>query len=166
MIRRLWIALALALVPLGAFGQTITRSPLPYASGSFTPTVTFATPGDLSVSYAAQTGTYVRVGQMVLITVTLTFTPTYTTASGAFTITSLPYTITGTPTAAVADLNSSFAWPGSTDSMVVVRQTSSTGLKLYGMKTAGNGSNFTTTNLPTGSQFIVTLSMIYQTPDS
>jgi len=60
------------------------------ASQSFTPTFTFATPGDLSVSYAIQTGKYWQIGSMILISYTIRFTPTYTTASGQARFAGLP----------------------------------------------------------------------------
>ena len=53
-----------------------------YEEGAWTPTLTFATPGDLSVAYAAQSGAYVRIGKFVLLSFDLQFTPTFTTASG------------------------------------------------------------------------------------
>lgn len=53
-----------------------------YAKGLFTPVFTFATPGDLSVSYALQAGFYTRIGNRVFFDYNITFTPTFTTASG------------------------------------------------------------------------------------
>lgn len=60
-----------------------------YAWRDFTPTVTFATPGNLSVSYATARGNYWRDGQTIKFVMELTFTPTFTTASGELRI-SLP----------------------------------------------------------------------------
>jgi len=60
---------------------------------SWTPAITFATPGDLSVSYSTQSGTYTRIGNLVYITFILAFAPTFTTASGSFQITGLPFAI-------------------------------------------------------------------------
>lgn len=57
---------------------------------SWTPSITFTTPGDLSVSYSAQLGFYEQIGKLVFITLTVGFTPTYTTASGAINITGIP----------------------------------------------------------------------------
>ncbi len=64
-----------------------------YNSGftAWTPTLTFATPGDLSVVYVTQIGSYVKIGSQVAITFSLQGTPTYTTASGAFNIGGLPF---------------------------------------------------------------------------
>jgi hypothetical protein len=64
-----------------------------YAESTWTPTLTFATPGDLSVSYAARVGQVTKIGRKVfanLYLVTSAFT--HTTASGSCNITGLPYT--------------------------------------------------------------------------
>jgi hypothetical protein len=61
-------------------------------STSFAPTITFDTVGDLSVAYATQNGEYLQIGSIVIASISLTFTPTYTTASGNIRI-SLPLTI-------------------------------------------------------------------------
>ncbi len=62
------------------------------SASAWTPVATFQTPGDLSVSYAVQSGNYVKVGNMVVATFQITFTPTYTTAAGDLTITGLTVT--------------------------------------------------------------------------
>lgn len=79
----------------GAFGDaTISR-------GTWTPVLTFVTPGDLSVAYAAngQIGRYQKVGRRVTVEfLIVTSTFTHTTASGEMRITGLPFaaaTITG-----------------------------------------------------------------------
>lgn len=80
-------------------GGTITVAQLAaadlsnYTEGTWTPVLTFATPGDLAVAYTTQLGTYTRVGRLVTVTfnvVTSSFT--FTTASGACNITGLPFT--------------------------------------------------------------------------
>lgn len=63
-----------------------------YDEGTFTPTTTFSTPGDLSVVYTQQIGQYTRIGNIVHINVYLAWTPTYTTASSSLTIGGLPFT--------------------------------------------------------------------------
>lgn len=52
----------------------------------FTPTVTFAVPGDLAVAYTTQEGVFCRLGRLVSFRVRVVFTPTFTTASGSFSI--------------------------------------------------------------------------------
>lgn len=62
-----------------------------YEEGTWTPTLTFATPGDLSVSYAANTGVYTKIGRVVHASfVLLTTAFTHSTASGALRIAGLP----------------------------------------------------------------------------
>lgn len=73
------------------------------ASQPYTPTITFATPGDLSVAYTAQEGEFTLIGNLVCFNTRVAFTPTFTTSAGAIRI-SLPTTaganITSVPLAA------------------------------------------------------------------
>ena len=73
-------------------GSTLSN----YVSNTaFTPTFSFVTPGDLSVSYASQVGIYTRIGSLVFYSFKLACTPTYTTASGGVRIGGLPFTVGG-----------------------------------------------------------------------
>lgn len=64
-----------------------------YEEATWTPILTFATPGDVSVSYSNQTGTVTKVGRLVTATFSiLTSAFTFTTASGNLQVTGLPYT--------------------------------------------------------------------------
>lgn len=63
-----------------------------YEEGSWTPAITYTTPGDLSVAYTTQIGRYVKIGRLVFLKGVITFTPTFTTASGELRITGLPFT--------------------------------------------------------------------------
>lgn len=71
-----------------------------YEEGTWTPTFTFVTPGDLSVVYAAdRNGTYVKIGRLVVIFFGFTLsTFTFSTSSGAAEITGLPFTADNTGT--------------------------------------------------------------------
>lgn len=61
--------------------------------GSFVPVLTFATPGDLSVTYGNQIARYTKIGRTVTIQVNVTTTGfTHSTASGNMRITGLPFT--------------------------------------------------------------------------
>lgn len=63
-----------------------------YEEGTWTPTLSFATPGDLSVSYSTRNGSYTKIGRLVSIDLTIvTSAFTHTTASGALTITGSPF---------------------------------------------------------------------------
>ena len=64
-----------------------------YGEGSWTPVLTFVTPGDLAVVYSQQVGRYTRIGDTVFLWCNiLTSTFTHATASGNLRITGLPFT--------------------------------------------------------------------------
>lgn len=76
-----------------------------YEEGSFTPVLTFATPGNLAVTYSTQTGFYTKVGRQVTVTILIiTSAFTHTTASGNATITGLPFTSMSTSGSATRGL--------------------------------------------------------------
>jgi hypothetical protein len=63
------------------------------SSGTWTPVLTFATPGDVSVTYGQQLASYIRIGNVVVCHFSVqTSAFTHTTASGALLITGLPFT--------------------------------------------------------------------------
>jgi hypothetical protein len=65
--------------------------------GTWTPSFTFATPGDLTVVYGDRSGTYVTIGNLVILFFDVTATTfTFTTASGNFFITGLPFPVPST----------------------------------------------------------------------
>lgn len=70
-----------------------------YQEGTFTPSLTFATPGDLAVTYgASNAGRYTRIGRTVFWEMDLqTATLTFTTASGDLRIGGFPFTSIGAP---------------------------------------------------------------------
>jgi len=63
-----------------------------YEEGTWTPAYTFATPGNLSVSYTSRSGTYTKIGNRVYVDFTMIVSAcTHTTASGILFITGLPF---------------------------------------------------------------------------
>lgn len=63
-----------------------------YEEGTWTPAMTFATPGDFSIAYTTQLGSYTKVGDVVhLCGMILTSTFTHSTASGNCHITGIPF---------------------------------------------------------------------------
>jgi hypothetical protein len=67
-----------------------------YEEGTWTPVLSFATPGDLSVVYSVQAADYTKVGRLLTASVSMTTTTfTHTTASGNLRITGLPFTVGG-----------------------------------------------------------------------
>jgi hypothetical protein len=72
-----------------------------YEEGSWTPVLTFATPGDLSIpGYSRQVGRYERIGRTVKCRMYLFLSGnmTYTTASGNLRVTGLPFATENTAT--------------------------------------------------------------------
>jgi hypothetical protein len=61
-------------------------------TGTFTPTISFQTPGNLAVVYSVQEGYYCKIGNRVFYTIRIvTSSFTYTTASGTFRIAGMPF---------------------------------------------------------------------------
>lgn len=62
-----------------------------FGNGTFTPTLTFATPGNLSVSYSSNTGSFTRMYDCVFFSIELvTSSFTHTSASGELRVAGLP----------------------------------------------------------------------------
>ena len=65
-----------------------------YEIGTWTPTLSYTTPGDVSVTYAEQLGKYVKVGKQVTVWFNVSLSAfTKGTASGFLLIGGLPYTV-------------------------------------------------------------------------
>ena len=60
---------------------------------TWTPTLTFSTPGNLSVTYSVRYGGYIKIDKLVIVNFNIqTSAFTHTTASGTLQITGLPFT--------------------------------------------------------------------------
>lgn len=125
----------------------------PYYSGdvAFTPTVTFAVPGDLSVVYTTRTGFYWQVGNLINLRLRVAFTPTYTTSSGIFKIehpllVSSSGTLGGTIN---VQLGSSLVFPAGTTQIFPIPFASA---DFIGLRGIGDGvtTDLTVTQFPTG----------------
>lgn len=74
----------------------VANSGLLYNSSTYTPTLTFATPGDLAVGYSVQQGFWTLIGNRCFVDCVITTSSfTHTTASGDLRI-SLPFTSANT----------------------------------------------------------------------
>jgi len=130
-----------------------------YETGTWTPAVSFATPGNLSVSYTIQTGQYVKIGALVYIYMVLQFTPTYTTASGAVAITGMPFSAADTNVGGVLGGQlAGLTYPASRV-FPVIRFTSGTNIGVVAFASGFASSSITTTQMPSGTaqQFIFTV---------
>jgi hypothetical protein len=98
-------------ITLGAGTDVLTA----YDEGTWTPTITYTTPGTASATYSDQSGQYVRIGKLVLAIFQVVFTPTLGTASGVVLIDGLPITAAATGNQSAAGprtINNSFTMPG------------------------------------------------------
>jgi hypothetical protein len=82
----------------GTYSSGTASSPfVAINNGAFTPVLTFATPGNLSVTYSTQIGKYTVVQNRVFYDVVIaTSAFTHTTASGNLRVTGLPYAVSST----------------------------------------------------------------------
>ena len=72
-------------------GSLLTN--LPGAAASFTPVLTFETPGDVNPSYTTQIGRYWEMGRFVFIRCNILASVTHTTAVGGLKVSGLPFTV-------------------------------------------------------------------------
>lgn len=134
-----------------------------YTTGSWSPVVTFATPGDLAVGYAAAVGTYTKINKQVRASFTIiTSSFTHTTASGNFKITGFPFT----------SASSGHVYPGSMQfsgytkanyTMVTpVVVNNSTYAEVYGSGSGQGFSNVAAADVPSGGTLTITGQVIYE----
>jgi len=78
--------------PGSTSGTTNTGGVIATTSRTWNPTITFATPGNLAITYSARIGVWSRVGDLVFVTCQISCSAfTHTTASGALSVTGLPW---------------------------------------------------------------------------
>lgn len=137
------------------------RSTLGITEGTFTPTVTFATPGTFSVSYTTQQGRYFQLGNWVYAEIVLVFTPTLGTASGNFLVQGLPASAgTATGPGGFIPSISGFTWTSGAQLGIAFSGTSA--LRVLQSVTGSGSSNLTTANLTSGVSHTLTLSVLYK----
>lgn len=134
-----------------------------YEEGTWTFAMTFATPGNLSVSYGSSTGYYLKIGNLVYLYGTFTFTPTHTTASGAIQITGMPFSNTDTNAGTV--LGGQVAAMNYPASRVfpVVRFTSATNIGIVAFASGLAASAIGAAQMATGVQQQIIITMLHRT---
>jgi hypothetical protein len=131
-----------------------------YEEGSWTPVVTFSTPGNLSVAYTTQVGTYTKIGDTVIAHIdVLTSTFTHTTASGSLTV-SLPFAAGASNNAVGAGV---FAgWTAAGRSPVLQVNNGAATASVRGLASGASPSTFGTTEYPTTSAVRIQSTIIYK----
>lgn len=128
---------------------------------SFTPLFSFVTPGDLSVSYATQTGSYSIMGPAIYVVINLFFTPTFSTASGNIIITGFPFSSSGEFGFTTGNLNANITWPAGVTQMAPFISNATTTATLAGIGSAINRTSFTNSNVTSGVQTNISFSGFY-----
>lgn len=135
-----------------------------YEEGTWTPVLTFATAGNLSVVYSGQVGHYTKVARLVFLQFSLnTSTFTHTTASGAFQITGVPFT---SANVSLLDTTGTCSWDGITKAnytyVVPFLPSNSTTLNMRAAGSAQNSTGLTATDFPTGGAPLGQGSLFYR----
>lgn len=135
--------------------------------GTWVPTMTFATPGNLSVVYTTQEGTYLKIGRLVFVRVRLVCTPTHTTASGNWTLEGLPVAATNTPVFAAGsgipnNIGAGFTWPAGVSMVAVNVVPNTTTAVLSGSGSGIAQANFTHANVTSGAALTLVASVVYE----
>ena len=135
-----------------------------FEESTWTPVITFATPGNLSVAYSTQIGRYQKIGRLVNAYFTLiTSTFTHTTASGALQITGLPFT---SVTSAGIYMCGPLLWQGITKAnytSAVLQVISNVALAAIILSGSGQAAaEVTTAEAPTGGTLILAGQATYE----
>jgi len=132
-----------------------------YEEGTWTPTLSFTTPGNLSVTYIRNVGSYKKIGAQVIANCSIvTATFTHTTASGNATITTLPFT-----TAATYYNMAALSYEGITaatlTSCIAYLNPSATTVFIVGCGSAVGQAAISTAEMPTATRKILEFTMSY-----
>jgi hypothetical protein len=128
-----------------------------YEEGTWTPALTFATPGTLAVTYNTQSGSYTKIGRLVTVIFRLSFAAAGIikgTASGNLSITGLPFTVGSAIAYQYVDLGSSitdittgsFALITATGTSISFETVSTSGTRIQRDSTGLTAASFAASN--------------------
>lgn len=136
-----------------------------YDEGTWTPSMTFATPGDLSLGSVTATGYYTKKGREVTIHFRYSFTPTHTTASGNFRLTGLPFTVSANLTVVTSigsiSTSTNVSYPAGLTYCSINPIASQTYCQIIANGSSTANANLTTTNFATGLTYTLTGTVVY-----
>lgn len=121
--------------------------------GSWTPTMSFATPGASSWVHSVQNGYYGLIGGLLFYFGRVTGTPTIADASGNLQIGNLPKVVSGGDGSIgiAGDFGSSWIWPASRSQVVARPVTGSGYINLLAMGSGVGNTTFTTAHMTSGA---------------
>jgi hypothetical protein len=128
--------------------------------GEWSPSLTFASPGDLSVAYITQVGAYTRIGDLVHVRAEIvTSAFTHSTASGALRCTGLPFTVGSVADGALV----ASGWTSAGLKWINARAQPTATFIYFPYSISGAAiSATTTTQWPTGASVVIYLSLTYE----
>lgn len=131
-----------------------------FASTAFAPSLGFASPGDLSVSYATREGRCWLLGDMAVVLVHIVATPTFSSASGQLRIGDLPHAV-ATPVVANTFQHGNIVYPSGATTLVTRPEPSTTHFICVAL---GNGvaSAITTSEIVSGVAFTARALLVYR----
>lgn len=135
-------------------------------SGTFTPTLTFATPGDLSVAYTTRVGRYTKVGNRITIDVNIvTSSFTWTTAASYMRVTGIPYpsaTSSGAQSKGAMNV-SGLTKAGYTNFVASLEDTNNAGVAFYASGSGVASGTVNAADMPSGTNKTVQFTLSYET---
>lgn len=133
-----------------------------YSRGIWTPTFTFATPGNLSVSYGTRTASYIVVGNSINTTFTMVFTPTFTTSSGNAIISGFPFTAASSTITLGACGVSPSTYPVGTSYTLISLGATSNAVLINGYGSGVSFSSFLPANFTSGTATTIYFNLTYK----
>ena len=132
---------------------------------NFTPGLSFVTPGDLSLASVNQLGYWAKVGGIIAFYYSVRAQMTWTTATGALTIT--PWPPTGAPTPS----SNNFSWPAGWTSglpvlagetwLIAAPNGANTQMNLFGNGGVAGPVQYTAANMTSGNTVLVQFGGVY-----
>lgn len=146
--------------------QSPTAPTFTITSGGWTPTITAATPGTMSVSYATQAGSWIRVSNsgtsFCIMKCRLTCTPTWGTASGDVRLTGLPFTANGGGEgASLSQTSVNMTWSTSRTQLSLAMIQSPIAITINKQISAQNSANMQVSDIATGTANSFNYQMTY-----
>lgn len=130
---------------------------------TFSPEITFETPGDLLVTYNSVQASYIEdsVNNLIHMTAYIAFTPTFTTASGQVRITNFPQTAaTGNFTLPIS-LAQSFTFPTNTSMLAATIAGGNNYATIVASGSIYAAANVTANELVSGGNYFLVFSGSY-----
>jgi hypothetical protein len=132
---------------------------------AYTPVFTFATLGDLTVSYAVQVAREIIIGKMAYVMIRMTWTPTYTTAAGnaqfslnTASVTTANYNAVGT----VGGTNANITWPAGTTHLSANIGSGASIITLNGDGSATATATLAAAAFPSGNAKTIRITISYE----